>query len=345
MKAKIWVFSFSILLLLTLTACGGSNTPEAIPTIVLDSGSSEQPASQKSGGELVASGIIIPAQEANLAFTTGGNVTDVYVAVGDEVKAGYTLIQLDSTLAQLDVERAERILRELTSAGAIATAEEAAINAGETRDDEAHDVDALDYGRASRELLDEVQAEITLAENRVEAAQAAYDRVANKSLENAGRANALLALNDARNYLNSLRADYSWYIAPPSETDIALTKAEANAAESAYQEALWYLAALKGEELPLEASGAMLAQLQQAQADLEAAKKRLEMTRIVAPFDGVIAKVNISRRFRCPGTAPCHRDRFSAATGQNHRSKRTRYFASTGRRTCQHSRRGAKREL
>lgn len=295
MNSKLWLFSLSILLLLlTLTACGSGAAPEAIPTVVLDNSSSEQPASQKSGSDLVASGVVIPSQEANLAFITGGNVTAVNISVGDSVKAGDVLIQLDSVLAELDVARAERTLRELTSSGAIANAEEAAALALETRDDEAHDVEALEYGRASQELLDEVQAEITLAENRVEAAQAVYDRVSHRSLENAGRANALLALNDARNYLNSLRADYNWYLAPPSETDVALTNAEANAAEAAYQEALWYLAALKGEEVPPEASGAMLTQLQQAEADLKAAKKRLEMTRIVAPFDGIIAKVNIS---------------------------------------------------
>jgi len=295
------------LLVLILSACGGSSTPDAIPTVVIDGGGTvdtPKPASSSSSsqGDVIASAIVVPAQEASLAFVSGGTVTKVNAAVGDRVTAGYILVELDSTLARLEVERAQRVLRELTSQRAIAAAEEAVVNALETRDDEARDVLALDYGRASQELLDEIRAEITLAEKRVEAAQAAYDRVANKSLENTGRANALLALNDAKNYLSSLQADYGWYISPPSETDVARTTSEAAVAEAAYQEAQWYLAALKGEEIPADASGTMLAQLQQARADLVAAQNRLDQLQLVAPISGVVVEVNvIAGEFVSPG--------------------------------------------
>jgi HlyD family secretion protein len=70
----------------------------------------------------------------------------------------------------------------------------------------------------------------------------------------------------------------------------------------AYQEAQWYLAALNGEDIPADASGAMLAQLQQARADLAAAQKRLEQTRLIAPISGVVAEVNvIVGEFATPG--------------------------------------------
>jgi multidrug resistance efflux pump len=286
---------------LVLSACGSSSAPEAIPTVVLGDSSNNTPAqpassnssNNSSGATTIASAIVVPAQEVHLAFVTGGNVMKVNAAVGDRVTAGFILIELDSTLAQLEVERAQRTLRELTSPGAIAAAEEAVVNALETRDNEKQDVIGLDYGRASQDLLDEVRAEITLAEKRVDAAQAAYDRVSNRSLENSARANALLALNDAKNYLSSLRADYQWYISPPSDTDVAKTTAQAAVAEAVYQEAQWYLAALKGEDIPAGASGAMLAQLQQARADLAAAQNRLEQTRLVAPISGVVAEVNV----------------------------------------------------
>jgi multidrug resistance efflux pump len=253
-------------------------------------------------GDIIASAVVVPAQEAHLAFVTGGNVTKANAAVGDRVTAGFILVELDSTLAQLDVESAQRTLRELTSPGAIAAAEEAVMNALETRDDEAQDVLGLNYGRASEDLLDEVRAEITLAEKRVELAQAAYDRVSNRPLDNPARANALLALNDAQNYLNGLRADYQWYISPPSDTDVAKTTAQAAVAEATYQEAQWYLAALKGEDIPADASGAMLAQLQQARADLAAAQNRLEQSRLTAPISGVVAEVNVvAGEYATPG--------------------------------------------
>jgi multidrug resistance efflux pump len=301
---KVYLIAIT-LLALVLSACGSSSTPEAIPTIVLNSGNNNTQPEQIStnrGGDIIASAIVVPAQEAHLAFISGGNVAKVNAAVGDRVTAGFILVELDNTLAQLDVERAQRTLRELTSPGAIAAAEEAIVTALETRDNEAQDVLGLDYGRASEDLLDEVRAEITLAEKRVEFAQAAYDRVSNRSLENSARANALLALNDAKNYLNSLRADYQWYISPPSEIDVAKTTAQAAVAEAAYQEAQWYLAALKGEDIPADASGEKLAQLQQAKADLAAAQNRLNQSRLIAPLSGIVAEVNvIAGEFASPG--------------------------------------------
>lgn len=296
MKSKLFILLISLTLL--LTACGG-NTPEAIPTVVLDApNSSAQPSAPSSSaplrGDIVASAIVVPAQQARLAFLTGGNVTAVNVIVGSSVKAGDVLIELDSSLAQLDVERAQRALRELTSPAAVAAAEEAVVLALETRDNEADDVVSLSYGRATQDILDEVKAEITLAKNRVEMMETAYKRVSHLSLENSKRADALLALNNARSHLSSLQANYQWYISPPSEVDVAKSTSQAAFAAATYQEAQWHLAVLKGEDIPADASGAKLAQLQQAQADLIAAQKRLEQTRLVAPFAGVVAQINVS---------------------------------------------------
>ena len=304
MKKNYWQLILGLMLVLSLSACGGTgNAPEAIPTIVLGQGNvATTEASPRSTGDIVASAVVVPAQEAHLAYLTGGNIQTVNVSLGEEVKAGTILVELDNTIALLEVERAKRVLRELTSQAGIATAEEALALALEARDDEAHDVAALEYGRASQEMIDEVQAEITLAEDRLEAVQAAYNRVANLSLENSKRANALLALNDAKTYLNSLQANYQWYISPPSETDVAKTTAQAAVAEAAFQEAEWYLAALKGEDLPSDATGAKLTQLQQAQDNFIAAQNRLEQTRLVAPISGIVAEINvIAGEFAPPG--------------------------------------------
>ena len=292
MKSKLLLPLLSLALL--LTACGGG-APEAIPTVSIDAPSSAPAASANTvRGDIVASAVLVPAQEASLAFVSGGNVAVVNVSVGQQVSQGDILIELDNTLAKLDLERAERTLREMTSPGAIAAAQEAVAVALENRDDEAFDVVALDYGRASQDLIDEVQAEIVIAEERLEAAETIYNRVKDKPLDNSQRADALLALNNAKTYLNGLRADYQWYISPPTENDVNRTKAEAAVAEAVYQEAVWYLAALQDEDLPAEASGAQLAALQQAQADLRAAQSRLDQTRIIAPFDGIVAQVSVS---------------------------------------------------
>ena len=57
-------------------------------------------------------------------FDTSGQVTGVYVKVGDQVEAGQVLAQLDDTLAQMQYDEAQRNLQELYSAASIATNQE-----------------------------------------------------------------------------------------------------------------------------------------------------------------------------------------------------------------------------
>lgn len=109
-KAFLVVFS---LLALTLAACGQTNTEEAIPTVVLDSGNSPQPANDQpsSAGSVTASAIVVPAHDANLSFSSIGRVTQVNVQVGDKVKAGDVLVQLDTAVLEAKVREAEANLR------------------------------------------------------------------------------------------------------------------------------------------------------------------------------------------------------------------------------------------
>ena len=110
------------LLLLTLTACGSqsANSPEALPTVVLESGNAAVPAVAPSLDGVAASGVVMPAQEASMAFAQGGIVETVNVKVGDRVQAGDLLVELDNTTIKLDLAQAERNLREMTSPAAIA---------------------------------------------------------------------------------------------------------------------------------------------------------------------------------------------------------------------------------
>lgn len=93
---------------LILSACAQTNAPEAIPTIVLDSGNSATNESQtNSGGSISASAIIVPVNKARLSFANVGRVTAVNVKVGDEVNAGDILIQLDTSILEAKVKEAE----------------------------------------------------------------------------------------------------------------------------------------------------------------------------------------------------------------------------------------------
>jgi HlyD family secretion protein len=242
---------------------------------------------------VVASAVLVPAQEAALAFVTGGTVAKVNAKVGDRVTAGFILVELDNTLAQLDVERANRTIRELTSSAAIAAAEQSVANAQETYDDAKKKVDSLNYRNSDSVTINYLQDQLTLAQDALDRARDSYKSTAGLSDLDPKRAKAGTALYNAQQAYNRAQSDFNWYTSLPSENDIALVNADFDAASAALQETKWYLAELKGETVPAEATGAQLAQLQQAKADLAAAQNRLDQSRLIAPIDGVVAQVNV----------------------------------------------------
>src|SRR5512139_2782994 len=94
-------FRWTLLILLTalaLGACAPQATPtpttESARTPVIDAG-------------VNASAVVVPVDYVELAFTTVGRVTSVEVKVGDEVTAGQTLVQLDTTVIEAQIKEAE----------------------------------------------------------------------------------------------------------------------------------------------------------------------------------------------------------------------------------------------
>ena len=101
---KRLVLPVFLTLIIFLSACsGGTNTPEAIPTVALDA-----PApGETSAGGITASAVVVPVQQANLSFPAIGRVISVDVKVGDKVTAGQPLIHLDTALLEARVREAE----------------------------------------------------------------------------------------------------------------------------------------------------------------------------------------------------------------------------------------------
>lgn len=299
---KKLVLIVTIILVLALSACGSTSAPEAIPTIVLDSGNNDTQKPASNSGNVVASAVIVPAQKADLAFVTGGNVAKVNVAVGDHITAGYILVELDNALAQLEVERANRAIRELTSPAAIASAEQAVANARETYDYAKKKVDSLGRRFADNVTTNYLEAQLVLAQDALDLARDAYNHTSGLSDADPARAKAATNLYNAQKAYNTALGNLSWFTELPSENETALTTADFDFASAALQEAKWYLSELKGESIPADATGAQLAQLQQARDNLRAAQDRLEQTYLIAPISGVVAQVNvIAGEFATPG--------------------------------------------
>jgi RND family efflux transporter MFP subunit len=96
------------ILVIALTACSGTATPTAIPTVVLDNSApnSGSPATVATGG-VTASAEVRPVDSVDLSFPLLGTVKTVEVEVGETVTAGQTLATLDTTIIEARVAEAE----------------------------------------------------------------------------------------------------------------------------------------------------------------------------------------------------------------------------------------------
>jgi RND family efflux transporter MFP subunit len=102
-----------LLLALGLSACSAmtGSTPTAIPTISLDGNGSPANNSSNSSADnadtVSATAFIVPTKTAELSFANVGRVKAVDVKVGDQVRTGQPLVELDTTLLEAKVREAE----------------------------------------------------------------------------------------------------------------------------------------------------------------------------------------------------------------------------------------------
>ena len=74
-------------------------------------------------------GTVTPAAETSFGFNTSGQVSEIYVKVGDQVQAGDVLAKLDDTYAQIELAKAQEAMNALTSSAALATANQSLAEA------------------------------------------------------------------------------------------------------------------------------------------------------------------------------------------------------------------------
>jgi len=270
------------------------------------------------------SGTLIAQTDANFGFDTSGQVTQVYVKVGDEVEAGQVLAQLNDTLVQMNYEEAQQALQELYSPASIAavkqeisTAQDAQISAREW----------LSY-LLSPEVID-AEENLTAAEQRLADAQA--EATANPSDE----ANKVVAereaetaylkdkLSQAQTYYKNtyLPENFGQYenvgsrrhpkivlatytdpktgeeipdINAPSAADIAKARNDYAQAKETIAEGQEYLEVLKTGIIPENATGTRLSDLHNAQQTLINAQTALDAIKLIAPINGTVTSLDIS---------------------------------------------------
>ncbi len=263
-------------------------------------------------GDIVLSttgtGTLQAANQADLAFKTSGKLTQVNVKVGDQVKQGAVLAQLDNTSQVLAVQQAQQTLAGQTNTAAVASAQQSIAQA------------ELDLQTAVLQLQYLISPPVYYWENQVAAdqqavkdAQAAVNAAPTDTAAQAKLKQAQDTLASAQAHLVGAQASYDKtyvpnnfvyhtvnkvthrnekYISPPSAADVLKARSAVTVAQGALTDAQNLYATLTGGDVPDNASGTGLSSLQQAKVALQTAQDNLQATQITAPFSGTVVAVD-----------------------------------------------------
>lgn len=307
MKRIRWVLALGLGLIAVLAGCrgirGATPTPMPVPSTETSTGSTFPT------GNVVASGVVAPAQEAHLAFTIAGRVQSVLVAVGDEVQPGAVLVKLETANLEAQLAQAEAALQaaqaqlallqegprpaEIAAAQAQVEAAEAAVTQAVARRDQL-------AGAIEAEIA-AARAQVAAAEAQQRQAQEAHDQTmkcydapdgshvcpALGPMEEQAR----YALNAANESLAAARAQLD-----ALTKNAAARRREADAAVAAARSQR-DAAQAQLDRLQAGATAAQLAAAEaavaQAEAAVQAARAALEQAELRAPFAGTVTALEI----------------------------------------------------
>ena len=237
------------------------------------------------------SGTVSAKQLATLTWGTSGNVLQINVETGDEVKSDDLLMKLDSSTAPAEVIEAISTLvtaqadleTAMQSNTALAEAEVALASAK----DEYYQ--ALGYSYTLGKPVGSEDYNAVLKKEMVDAQQAVQDLedqyyyYAEYSDNDPSKVAIRASLGQARLTLKEATAVYNYYINPPNYLDTETIKAELNLATAQLDDAQ-----RKYDEL---AENGNTDAITSAQAEVDAAQATVNQLSIIAPFDGEIAVI------------------------------------------------------
>jgi len=249
-----------------------------------------------------ASGSIQPNDRANLSFAAPGRVEEVLVDVGDSVSEGDVLARLDPRQLALQVQQAEAALMLARSQLAQLTAPpqseeveraEASLRAAEAQvAAAAANRDQVVKGASDAQIAG-AQAQVASAELQVKDAQDAYDKTVRDTDDEDRIEDANYDLYVAKKALKAAQAELDRLLAGADSNEVRAAQANLCAAvaqrDAAQAELDLLLAGPTDEQL-----ADVRAKVSQAEAGLESARIALENAELVAPFDGVVAAVNVA---------------------------------------------------
>jgi multidrug resistance efflux pump len=292
-----------LLAVFILSGCSvfGQATPQPLPTVELDTNSPTRPAPvQGLGGGIVASGVVVPAQQAQMVFSLSERVKAVSAAAGDKITAGQVLVTLEGsekytaaiTAVNLELLAAQQALSSLNeNAGqARAQAQQNLANAAKALKDAQDERYRKNLARVSQATLDQVQADLIIAKDVLKKAQENYDDFVNRPANDVMRAQAFSRLATAQQKVDQIQWNLDWLLSRPNtlevdQADAAIALAQANLAEAQRQ----YDRLQNGPDP--DALALAQARMTNAQAQLASNQSALANLELKAPFAGTVIKV------------------------------------------------------
>lgn len=241
-------------------------------------------------------GTLEAAAISSLTFSSSGNVGELAVEIGDQVKEGDLLMalnpdSLDAALAtaEADLLSAQDALDKLQDETnwqvQLAQAQAELAQARDAVKDAEYLQRVRQEGnRASSETIDAAEARLVLAREEYERAKDAYDRLSGRPSDDPSRALALTNLESARQNRDAALRNLNWYTGRPTEIEQALLDADVAVARARLAQAEERVATLENGPDPQE--------LAVAEARVRAAQARVNQSRLSAPFDGTVLSVD-----------------------------------------------------
>jgi HlyD family secretion protein len=229
---------------------------------------------------------------ANLTWQTSGVVEKVNVNIGDTVKAGDILAFLSTTsvpanviTAQSDLVNAQKNLDTLLNSNLEkAQAQLDLAIAKEALEDAEDDIASYQYKRATSEDIDYWEAQLTLAQDKVDRMEDAYNRTNGLSDSDTKRAQAKTNLYNAEQDYNTTLATLNWYTSTPTNTEYDIDQGNYEFAKAQFEDAQ--------REWERLQNGATEEDIRSAQAKIDAAQSTVNSMHIIAPFDGVVLTID-----------------------------------------------------
>ena len=274
-----------------LTACdalSGKTTEEPAPLAT---------AVASGDTRVIVEGRIVPREDSELFFLTGGEVDEVLVSEGQQVTKGQVLARLGDresyqasvTAAELELTLAQQAVDDLERTTSLAY-QQARLEVAQatTANLEAkarlEEMDTDDY----QKKIDDANVKLSDKEDDLTDAQDEFDKYANLDPDNADRKNAEDKLEDAVTAYDQAERERDGLV-----NDLEQTRAEAALSNARLQEAQYTLdQRTDGPDKTQMASAEV--RLTNAQAQLTAAEAALTNLNLAAPYDGTIVRVSIA---------------------------------------------------